>query len=106
MKGSSALRGIGPHRRVADGRACSKHPLLSCRGSERTERMGFHLAGRPIKHEQSLVVIIAADVEAANAAERVFTPLVRVTTESKRDSRLLFGEELFQSSIAGKGIPQ
>src|SRR5687768_9508757 len=63
-------------------------------------------AGRPAQHQQSLEMIVAADVEATDAMPLCLPDAVRVTAEGEGDPRGMPGQQVLQGPIAAEGVPQ
>src|SRR5437588_3235691 len=60
----------------------------------------------PIERDESFEVIIAADVEAVDAAEKALALAMGVAAKHERDKVLPAAEHIFHGLIAGKRIPE
>src|SRR5262245_37181278 len=58
------------------------------------ERLGFDRAGGPVKREQPLEVVVAADVETADAVELALAGAVGVAAEGEWDAGGVPGQQL------------
>src|SRR5690349_16245860 len=66
----------------------------------------FDGAARPVQQQQSLEVIIAADVVAAAGSKHILASPVRMTGNDERDPLRVGREKFFEGGVARKSVPQ
>ncbi len=68
--------------------------------------MGFDGSCRPFQNQQSLEMVITADVVAPNLAKGVLPVSMRVAAENEGYPVGIQGQQLFEPAIAGESIPE